>query len=119
MPSKSDLIKEVAQEIQWTQKDVQRAIDSYGDVKTKEEIIACCLRYAGPELKRKSYELGSQKRINQQNKNLIKNLTEQLLEVNNFYQNQLVPTLKATIQAQQNNIEDLLKQMPWANKGGK
>jgi hypothetical protein len=51
MASKQLLIQEVAQEINWSQADVKRALDEYGDVHTKEEVLACCLRFAGPELK--------------------------------------------------------------------
>lgn len=36
MTSKQQLIKEVAGEIKWTQADVQRALNEYGDVSTKQ-----------------------------------------------------------------------------------
>ncbi|MBO1066248.1 MULTISPECIES: hypothetical protein [Nostocales] len=115
MASKEQLIKEVAQEIKWTQADVKRALDEYGDVHTKEDILACCLRFAGPELKKRNYQIGSLKKVSKNDQEIIKQLTEQLINTQNFFQNQMVPTLKATITAQAERIEELLKQMPWAS----
>lgn len=44
-------------------------------------------------------------------------MIDKLTTVQNFYQNELVPTLRSTIDAQAENIKELLKTMPWA-KGG-
>jgi hypothetical protein len=115
MASKQQFIKEVAQEINWTQADVKRALDEYGDVHTKEEVLACCLRFAGVELKKRNYQIGSLKKASNNHQEIIKTLTEKLTSVENFYQNELVSVLKATIAAQAERIEELLKQMPWAN----
>lgn len=115
MASKQQLIKEVATEIKWSQADVKRALEAYGDFSTKEDIYACCLRYAGPEMKKRNYELRAQKQVNSNHNETIKNLVEQLTNVKNFYSNQLIPTLEATIAAQSDQIKELLKQMPWAS----
>ena len=117
MSSKQQLIKEVATEIRWTQADVQRALDQYGNVSTKEEIYSCCLRFAGPELKKRKYEIGALKKVSNSHKDTINMLVEQLTSVEDFFQNELVPTLRATIDAQAIYIQDILKQMPWASKG--
>lgn len=119
MANKTELIKEVAQEIQWTQADVVRAVECYDEVTTKEEIIACCLHYAGSELKKRSYQLGAQKRVNNQQKIIITNLIDQITKIDLFYKDELIPNLKSTISAQAERIEELLKQVPWANNGGK
>ncbi len=109
MVSKQQLFKEVSNELGWTQADVQRAVGEYGDVSTKEEVYACCMRYAGPELKKRNYERAAQKRINTQSKETINNLVDQLTSITFFYQNQLVPTLRATIAEQAGNIKELLR----------
>lgn len=113
------LIKQVADEFGWTQADVQRAINAFQDaVTTRDEIILCMLRYAGPDLKRRNFELGAQKRVNNQQKEMVRSLVEQLTSVQNFYAAQVVPTLKATIDAQAAYIADLLKQASGKNQGG-
>ncbi len=119
MPSKEELIKQLANEFNWTQADIRRALDaSQQIVNTREEAILCMIRYAGPDLKKRNYEVGSQKRINNQQKQQISSIVEQLTKIHNFYANQLVPTLKATIQEQSNYISDLLKQFG-QDQGGK
>lgn len=45
-------------------------------------------------------------------------LVEQLTKIQNFYANQLVPSLRSTIQEQANYISDLLKQFG-QDQGGK
>ena len=117
MVIKKELIKEVAKEIKWTQADVIRAVECYDEVTTKEEIMACCLHYAGSELKKRNYELGAQKRVSKQQKAMILDLIDQVTKIDAFYKDQIVPNLKATISSQAERIEELLKQMPWANKG--
>ncbi|NJL40598.1 MAG: hypothetical protein HC840_09485 [Leptolyngbyaceae cyanobacterium RM2_2_4] len=113
------LIKQVADEFGWTQADVQRAVDASQDlVTTRDEVILCMLRYAGPDLKMRNYELGAQKRISSQQREMVKSLIEQLTNVQNFYAAQVVPTLKATIDAQAAYIKDLLKQASGKNQGG-
>ncbi|BAZ21870.1 hypothetical protein NIES4073_27480 [Kalymmatonema gypsitolerans NIES-4073] len=117
MANKQELIKQVATEIKWSQADVERALDAYGDAVTKEEVYACCLRYAGPQLKSRNYQLGAMQRVKSQQNKTIEDLVEKLTNFQNFYQNQLVPNLKTTIEAQATYIKELLKQMPWANGG--
>lgn len=116
MANKQQLINEVAREIGWSQTDVERALDEFGYASTKEEIYACCLRFAGPELRKRNYQLGALKRVSNNHKETIKNLVEELTSVQDFYGNKFVPTLKATINAQKTYIKDLLKQMPWARE---
>lgn len=77
------------------------------------------LRYAGPDLKRRNYELSAQKRVSNQQKEMVRSLIEQLTNVQNFYVAQLVPTLKATITEQAAYIADLLKQVAGRNQGGR
>jgi hypothetical protein len=48
----------------------------------------------------------------------ISGLVEQLTKIQNFYANQLVPSLRSTIQEQANYISDLLKQFG-QDQGGK
>ncbi|MFM7367458.1 MAG: hypothetical protein ACKO2Z_06595, partial [Sphaerospermopsis kisseleviana] len=67
MASKQQLIKEVAEKFGWTQADVKRAVDEYGEVKTKEDVIACCLHFAGPELKKRKFALEAAKKTNKKN----------------------------------------------------
>jgi hypothetical protein len=113
------LIKQVADEFGWTQVDVQRAISASQDTVTKrDEIVLCMLRYAGPDLKKRNFELGAQKRVNNQQKDMVRSLVEQLTSVQNFYAAQVVSTLKATIDAQAAYIADLLKQASGKNQGG-
>lgn len=119
MPSKQELIKQVAAEINWTQADVKRAIEDYGDVSTKEEVMACCLHYAGPELKKRNYQIGAMKTVNARQKSTIESLVQQLTSVQDFYQNELVPNLKATINAQSERIVELLQNVYSAIGGGK
>jgi hypothetical protein len=53
------LIKQCADQFGWTQADVKRAIEASQDlVSTRDEVILCMLRYAGPDLKRRNYEQG-------------------------------------------------------------
>lgn len=48
MPSKEELIKQLANEFNWTQADMRRALDaSQENVNTREEAILCMMRYAG------------------------------------------------------------------------
>jgi hypothetical protein len=112
MASKQQLIKEVAVELGWTQADIERALSEYGNVSTKEEVFACCVRYAGPALKRFNYQVGALKKASDKQKGIIAELVEKLTNVEYFYQSELVPTLKATIKEQANYIKDLLKQFP-------
>lgn len=49
MGNKQELIKSVASKIGWSQADVKRAVDAYGEVTTEADVEACCLRYAGAE----------------------------------------------------------------------
>ena len=115
-----ELIKQLADEFGWTQADVKRAIDaSQDDVTTRDEAILCMIRYAGPDLKKRNYELGAQKRVSNQQKEMMRSLVEQLTNVQSFYAAQVVPTLKATIEAQAAYIADLLKQVSRKNQGGK
>ena len=119
MPSKEELIKQLANEFNWTQADMRRALDaSQENVNTREEAILCMMRYAGQDLKKRNYEVGAQKRINNQQKQQISGLVEQLTKIQNFYANQLVPSLRSTIQEQANYISDLLKQLG-QDQGGK
>jgi len=115
-----ELIKQIANEFGWTQEDVKRAIGASQDtVTTRNEVIVCLLRYAGPDLKKRNYELGAQKRVNNQQKEMVKSLVEQLTSVQNFYPTKLVPTLKATLDEQAAYIVDLLKGTSKGDKGGK
>lgn len=110
MASKQQLIKEVAQEKGWSQEDVKRAIKECGkDATTKEEIFVCLDIYAGPALKKLNYQNGAQKRVIKQLKQAIQQLGEQLVSVQKFYANQMVPTLKATIAEQASHIKEFLK----------
>ena len=96
------------------------AIDASQDtVTTRDEVIVCLLRYAGPDLKRRNYELGAQKRVSNDQKAMVKSLVEQLTNVQNFYAAQIVPALKATIDGQAAYIADLLKQASGRSQGGR
>lgn len=112
MASKQQLIKEVAGEIGWSIAEIEKALAEYGDVSAKEEVFACCLRYAGPTLKKHNYQVAALKNANNKHKDTIEKLVKKLIDVQSFYQNALVPTLKATIEEQANYIKDLLKQFP-------
>ncbi|NJN23037.1 MAG: hypothetical protein HC812_20010 [Leptolyngbya sp. RL_3_1] len=113
------LIKQVAADFSWSQADIKRAIDaSQDEVTSRDEIIACMIRYAGPALLKRNRELGAQKRVSSQQKEMISSLVEQLTNVQSFYATQLVPTLKATIDEQATYIADLLKQVSRQSKGG-
>lgn len=113
------LIKQVAYEFGWSQADVKRAIDaSQDEVTTKDEVIQCMVRYAGPTLLDRIRVIGNVKRVSNQQKETIRNLVEQLTNVQGFYAAQLVPTLKATIDAQATYIADLLRQVSGKNQGG-
>lgn len=115
----NSLIKQVAIEFGWSQADVRRAIDaSQDEVTTRDEVILCMIRYSGPTLLKRNRELGQQKRVSSQQKEMIISLVEQLTTVQNFYATQVVPTLKATIDAQAAYIADLLKQVSGKNQGG-
>lgn len=109
MASKQQLIKEVAGEIGWTQADVKRAVDAYGEVSSKEDVLACLIHFAGPELKELRSKLGAQKGLNTKHKQIIDNLLDQLSSVKDFYANKMVPTLRATIAEQANLIKELLQ----------
>lgn len=114
------LIKQIAGEFGWTQAEMQRAINASQDaVTTRDEVVLCMLRYAGPHLKKRNYELGAQKKVSNQQKETVKSLIEQLTKAQDFYVAQLIPTLKATIDAQAAYIADLLKQASERNKGGR
>jgi len=117
MKSQDKLIKKVAEKFDWSIADVKRAVEDYGDFSTEEEVIACCLRYSGIELKRRNYQIAAQKRVNSRQKVQIEKLVNQLISIQDFYQNQLVPNLKATIEAQAEYIAELLKKMPWTSRG--
>ncbi|MGI0497167.1 hypothetical protein [Limnospira platensis] len=108
MTSKTELIKQVAEKISWTQADVKRAVNG-DDVKKEEDVIACCLRYAGPELKKRNYQIGAIKRVTSQQKSMIESLIEQINDVKTLYSKDLVPNLRQTINEQANQIVDLLK----------
>ncbi|ODG98867.1 hypothetical protein A4S05_07060 [Nostoc sp. KVJ20] len=113
------LIKQVANEFGWSQADVRRAIDaSQDEVINKDEVILCVIRYAGPALLKRNRELGQQKKISNQQKEMIASLVEQLTNIQNFYAAQVVPALKATIDAQATYITDLLRQVSGKNQGG-
>lgn len=113
------LIKQVANEFGWTQADIKHAIEaSQDEVTTRDEIIACMIRYAGPALLQRNRELGAQKRVSNQQKEMIASLVDQLTSVQSFYATQVVPTLKATIDEQATYIADLLKQVSGKNQGG-
>jgi hypothetical protein len=75
------------------------------------------LRYAGPDLKQRNYELGAQKRVNNDQKEMVKCLIEQLTNAQDFYVAKLVPQFKATISAQAAYIADLLQQASRENQG--
>jgi len=109
MTSKQELIKQVAQRIGWSQADVKRAVEDYGDVETEEDVMACCLHYAGPELKKRNYQIGAMKRVDKQQKSMIESLVNDLTDQKNFYQNELIPNLRETINEQANRIAELLK----------
>ncbi|EKD08911.1 MAG: hypothetical protein P5702_00530 [Limnospira sp. PMC 1291.21] len=109
MTSKQELIKQVAQRISWSQADVKRALEGYGNVETEEDVIACCLHYAGPELKKRNSQIGSMKRVDKQQKSTIESLIKQINKVEEFYKNDMVPNLRQTIDAQAERIADLLK----------
>jgi dsDNA-specific endonuclease/ATPase MutS2 len=119
MANKQELIKEVAQNFGWSQADVKRALEEYGDFETKEEIMACCLHYSGSELKKRNYSLGALKRANDKQKQAIKELIDKVTAIPNFYQNEVIPNLRGVIDAQAERITELLKQMPWASGGDK
>lgn len=113
------LIKQVANEFGWSQADIRRAIDaSQDEVSNRDEVILCMIRYAGPALLKRNRELGQQKNVSNQQKEIIGSLVEQLTNVQNFYAAQVVPTLKATIDAQAAYIADLLRQVSGKNQGG-
>ena len=118
MASKQQLIKEVAQELGWTQADVKRAVDEYGDVSTKEEVYACLLHYAGPRMKELIYKLGAQKGVNTKQKQLVEELVNQLTSVTDFYCNQIVPVFKQQILEQAAYIKDILKKVGGASEEG-
>ena len=115
-----ELIKQVAAEFKWEQINIRRAIAaSQGEVTTREEIILCMLRFAGPELEKRNDERAAQKRVNTRQKNIIKGLIGQLTDVQEFYAAQLVPALRATINDQAVYIADLLRQVSGKSQGGK
>jgi hypothetical protein len=64
---------------------------------------------------KRNYQIGSLKKASNNHKEIIEELTEKLTSVEDFYQNEIVPTLKATIRVQAERIEEFLKQMPWAS----
>ena len=114
-----ELIRQVAHEFDWTQIDVQRAIEASQDqVTTRDEIIVCIIRYAGPELLQRNRQLGAQKRVSKQQKETIADLIDKLTSVHSFYATQMVPKLKATINAQASYISDLLQQVSAKNQVG-
>ncbi len=108
MTSKTELIKQVAEKISWTKADVERAVNGDG-VKKEEDVIACCLLYSGRELKKRNYQIGAMKRVTSQQKSMIESLIEQINDVKTLYSNDLVPSLRKTINEQANQIVDLLK----------
>lgn len=109
MTSKTKLIKQVAEKISWSQADVNRAVDDYGNVETEEDVMACCLSYAGLELKKRNYQIGAMKRVTSKQKSMIESLIQQINDVTTFYSNDLVPNLRQTINEQANQIVGLLK----------
>jgi hypothetical protein len=113
------LIKQLASEFGWTQADIKRAIDASQDtVTTRDEVLVCMLRYAGPDLKKRNDERAAQKRVNARQKDTIKGLIEQVSAIQDFYAAKLVPTLKATMNEQAAYIADLLKQVAGKKQGG-
>lgn len=114
------LIKQLAIELRWSQADIKRAIDASQDpVTTREEAILCVLRYAGPELRRRNYEIGATGRVNKQQKEIIKSLIDQLTNIRDFYATQLIPSLRSTIDAQAEYIVELLREASGENQGGR
>jgi hypothetical protein len=114
----NSLIKQVAEEYGWSQADIKRAIEnSQGTITTKEEIIVCMIRYAGPALLKRNRELGQQKRVSNQQKETIRSLVEHLTKVQDFYAIEFIPLLRATIDTQAQYIKDLLKQVSEKNRG--
>jgi hypothetical protein len=110
------LIRQIATQLGWTQADVQRAINASKDpVITEEEVLLCMLRYAGPDLKRRNYELGAQKRVSNQQKEMIRSLVEQLTTVQSFYVSQF-STFRTMIDTYAEYVADLLKQQASDNK---
>ncbi|MFQ3629298.1 MAG: hypothetical protein SNJ81_17195 [Cyanobacteriota bacterium] len=113
------LIKQLSDEFGWTQADIKRAIETSKDaVITRDEVLLCMLRYAGPDLKKRNDERAAQKRVNARQKEMIKSLIEQITAIQDFYAAKLVPTLKATMNEQAAYISDLLKQVSGQNQGG-
>ncbi|MGC9503298.1 hypothetical protein [Baaleninema sp.] len=109
MSRKTDLIKQIAREIGWTQTDIQRAI-RYCECKgnSKEEIIACCIKYSGSELKRRNRIIGNLKGKNKKQQDTIELLVDRVSQLKDFYSHGF-DVLKATIREQANYIDELLR----------
>ncbi len=74
MTSKADLIKEVAQDLGYSQEDIKRAIQHFGGkASTKAEIHSCLLRWSGYELEYRNRQIGGYKgAITRKNKEINK-----------------------------------------------
>ncbi len=104
-------IKSIAQQYNWCQADVQRAIESSPyNPDSDEAIVACMIRYAGPSLLERNRRLGAQKGITTKQKKLIDDLINQLNEMKDFYANQYLPKLQATLHEQASYIQKLLQE---------
>lgn len=104
------LIKSIAQKYNWSQADVQRAIKSSPDEPDSHEaIVACMIHYAGPSLLERNRRLGAQKGITTKQKQLIDDLINQLTATKDFYLNQYLPKLNATLREQASYIQKLLQ----------
>ena len=102
------LIKQIAIENEWSQIEIQRAIEASSHVvNTKDEIIECMLRHSGKSLKKCRNEIGVSKRRDEQQKKMIRSLADQLIKIPGFY-DAYVPALKATIKAQAVRLADFI-----------
>jgi hypothetical protein len=114
-----ELVTQIANEFGWTQAAMKLALENSRDeVTTREEVILCMLRYAGPTLKRNNYERGALKRATDHQKKMLAGLIQQLTDVQDFYASKLVPSLRATINEQAAYINDVLKNASRNSQGG-
>jgi hypothetical protein len=110
------LIKQISIEKEWSQVEIQRAIDaSPHAVNTRDEIINCMLHYGGKSFKKYRNEIGVFKRRDNQQKKMIGSLTDQLTKLSDFYDD-FIPVLKSTIASQAASIADFVSDI---NKRGR
>lgn len=107
------LIQQIAVETGWSQADIKRAIQaSDGEVGTREELVMCLLRYAGPVLLERNRALAAQRRVNQKQQEKIEDLVNQVKKIQRFYAEDMVPELRVMIREQAEYILALLEEYP-------